>query len=180
LILFAACESAPVKKTEVFQIRTIGSISTTEYTLSKVLKWNDVGEWYKFGDRKILISCKATVKAGVDLNKIKDQDIVVRGNSIQIKLPPPEIISFNMDPNHIKTELVSVNGLRAEFSQVDKAAVLKKGEQLIRKDLKQLNILNDAERQAKLFVIDYFKNYGFEEVIVHETPKDKRHSQLDR
>lgn len=168
-----------VPETEVYQIRSVGTLSTTEYTLGKIIKWNDEGEWYKFGDRKILLSCKATVKAGVNLNAIKDADIVVKGKQITIQLPPPEIVSFEMNPDLIRTEMMEVNGLRSHFSQEDKAKVLRKGEESIRKDLQKLNILDEAERNAKTFLIDFYKNQGFEQVIVHETPKDKRNTNVD-
>lgn len=176
----ASCgEKEEVPETEVYQIRSVGTLSTTEYTLGKIIKWNDEGEWYKFGDRKILLSCKARVKAGINLNTIKDSDISVKGKTITIQLPPPEIVSFEMDPELIRTEMTEVNGFRSDFSQEDKAKVLQKGEESIRKDLKKLNVLDEAERNAKTFLIDFYKNQGFEQVIVHETPKDKRNTNLD-
>lgn len=179
--LFVSCGGGKeIPETEVYQIRSIGTLSTTEYTLGKIIKWNDKGEWYKFGDRKILLSCKATVKAGVNLNALKDSDIEVKGKTITIQLPPPEIVSFEMDPDLIRTEMTEVNGFRSNFSQDDKAQALRKGEESIRKDLKKLNILDEAERNAKTFLIDFYKNQGFEQVIVHETPKDKRNTDTDR
>lgn len=179
--MLASCgEDKEVHETEIYRIRSIGTLSTTEYTLGKVLKWNDEGEWYKFGDRKILLSCKARVKGGVNLNSIKESDIEVKGKKITIQLPPPEIVSFEMDPDLIRTEMTDVSGLRSDFSQLDKSEVLKKGEESIRKDLQKLDILDEAEQNAKVFIIDFYKNLGFEEVIVHETPKDKRNTNTDR
>jgi hypothetical protein len=181
LVLFlASCgDEKEVHETEIYQIRSIGILATTEYTLGKIIHWNDEGEWYKFGDRKILLSCKATVKGGVNLNKIKESDIEVEGNKITIQLPPPEIVSFEMDPDLIRTEMTDVNGFRSDFSQVEKSKVLQKGEESIRKDLKKLHILDEAEQNAKIFIIDFYKNLGFEQVIVHETPKDKRNTDVD-
>lgn len=177
----ASCgDEKGVHETEVYEIRSIGTLSTTEYTLGKIIKWNDQGEWYTFGDRKILLSCKATVKAGINLNAIKDSDITIKGKQITIKLPPPEIISFEMDPDLIRTEMTEVNGFRSDFSQIDKSKVLQKGEESIRKDLQKLNILDEAEKNAKTFIVDFYKNLGFEQVIVHETPKDKRNTNIDR
>jgi hypothetical protein len=126
-----------------------------------------------------LLSCKARVKAGVNLNSIKESDIAVDGKKITIQLPPPEIVSFEMDPDLIRTEMVNVNGFRSDFSQMDKSKVLKKGEESIRKDLQKLNILNEAEQNAKTFIVDFYKNLGYEQVIVNETPKDKRNTNPD-
>jgi hypothetical protein len=180
VLVFASCgDGKEVHETEIYQIRAIGTLSTVEYTLGKVVQWNDEGEWYKYGDRKILLSCKARVKAGVNLNSIKESDIAVDGKKITIQLPPPEIVSFEMDPDLIRTEMVNVNGFRSDFSQMDKSKVLKKGEESIRKDLQKLNILNEAEQNAKTFIVDFYKNLGYEQVIVNETPKDKRNTNPD-
>lgn len=179
--ILAACgNDRDIPETEVYQIRSIGTLSTTEYTLGKVIKWNDEGEWYTFGDRKILLSCKARVKAGINLNAIKDSDIAIKGKQLTIQLPPPEIVSFEMDPEWIRTEMTDVNGFRSDFSQLDKSKVLQKGEESIRKDLQKLHILEEAEQNAKRFIVDFYKNLGFEQVIVHETPKDKRNTNVDR
>lgn len=180
LFLVSCGDGKEVHETEIYQIRAIGTLATTEYTLGKIIHWNDEGEWYKYGDRKILLSCKATVKAGVNLNAIKESDIEVEGNKITIQLPPPEIVSFEMNPDLIRTEMTDVNGFRSDFSQVDKSKVLQKGEESIRKDLKKLHILDEAEQNAKIFIVDFYKNLGFEQVIVHETPKDKRNTNVDR
>jgi hypothetical protein len=180
LLLTSCGEEKEVRETEIYEIRSIGTLSTTEYTLGKVIHWNDEGEWYAYGDRRILLSCKARVKAGVNLNAIKESDIAVDGKKITIQLPPPEIVSFEMDPDLVRTEMTDVNGFRSDFSQVDKSKVLQKGEESIRKDLKKLNILDEAEQNAKIFIVDFYKNLGFEQVIVHETPKDKRNTNVDR
>lgn len=180
LLLTSCGEEKEVRETEIYEIRSIGTLSTTEYTLGKVIHWNDEGEWYAYGDRRILLSCKARVKAGVNLNAIKESDIAVDGKKITIQLPPPEIVSFEMDPDLVRTEMTDVNGFRSDFSQVDKSKVLQKGEESIRKDLKKLNILDEAEQNAKIFIVDFYKNLGFEQVIVNETPKDKRNTNVDR
>lgn len=173
-------DDAPVSHKEVFEIRTIGTLSTSEYTVGKIIKLNDEGEWYKWGDRKILISCKAKIKAGVNLNKLKADDITVTGKKIEIQLPAAEIISFEMNPDQIKTEMVDVSGFRGGFSQQEKNKILRLGEKSIREDMKQLDILTDAETNAIVFLTDFYKNLGFEEIIIHGTKQDKRTKNTDR
>ena len=86
----------------------------------------------------------------IDLSQIKDKDILVEGEKrIQINLPPPQIISFHMNPNQVKTEMVEVNGFRTKFSQLDKSLVLKKGEQSIRKDIEK----SDSPQTHLIFLV---------------------------
>jgi hypothetical protein len=173
LALFS-CDDAPVNETEIYEVRRIGTLSTTEYTVGKIVKLDDRGEWYKWGQRKILMSCKARIKAGVNLSNIKDKDITVRGKRIEIQLPPPEIVSFEMNPDEVKTEMQDISGLRADFSQSEKNRIMRLGEKSIRKDLQQLNILRDAETNAIAFLTDFYRQLGFEEIIIHGTEKTQR------
>jgi hypothetical protein len=176
VLVLSSCgnDDAPVSETEIYEVRKIGTLSTTEYTVSKIIKLDDKGEWYKWGQRKILMSCKARIKAGVNLNNLKDKDITVRGRRIEIQLPPPEIVSFEMNPDEVTTEMQDISGFRADFSQTEKNRIMRLGEKSIRKDLQQLNILRDAETNAIAFLTDFYKGLGFEEIIIHGTEKIQR------
>lgn len=167
LVLLSCSEDKKLRETNVYEIRNIGELSTTEYTVGKIIKLNDeANEWYKYGDRKILISCKAKIKAGIDLSKLKDGDILVSGKKITIQLPGAQITSFDMDPMDIQTEMESVSGFRDKFTQAEKNIFLKQGEVAIRKDLKQTGIIEDAEINTNAFIQEFYKNLGFEEVII--------------
>lgn len=161
-----SCEE-PAAKTDVYQIRNIGLLATTEYTIGKVIKLEDNTSWYKFGDRNILISCKAKIKAGVDLGKLSEKDITVKGDAITINLPAPEILSLDMDPNQVQTEMVDVNGFRQQFSQEDKNRILIQGEKSIRANITNTNILPTAEKNADIFVQDFYHQLGFKTVVVN-------------
>lgn len=153
-------------KADVYEIKNIGLLSTSEYTIGKIIKLSDPPEWYKLGDRKLLMSCKAKVKAGVDLKKMKEGDIEVDGNTITITLPPAEITVFTMDPKLTHTEMESVNGLRQGFTQKEKHGYMQQGEEAIRRDMKDTKILKDAETNAAMFLRDFYKQMGYEKVIV--------------
>ena len=172
-LLTACSNDSPVKEKEIYEVKNIGMLSTTEYTVGKIVQLSDKGEWYTWGDRKILMSCKARIKAGINMSAIRDGDIVANGKRIEITLPAPEIVSFEMDPDEIRTEMVDVNGFRAPFTQAEKNKIMQLGEQSIRKDMTALNILNDAEKNAKAFLNDFYTELGFEEVIIHGTKQAK-------
>lgn len=171
LLVSCGTDDTPVNTTEVYEVRNIGTLSTTEYTVGKIIKLDDEGDWWKFGDRKILISCKAHIKAGVNLNNLKDSDIKVSGRSIEMQLPPAEIVSFEMNPDEVRTEMTDVNGFREQFSQHEKNEILKLGEKAIRKEILELNILKEAENNAVVFLNDFYKALGYEEIIIHRSEK---------
>lgn len=179
LFLFLGCESTSQPEAQVYDIREIGTLSTTEYTVTKVVKlddqhglweiwekWDDIRSWTKFGDRKILISCRAKIKAGIDLKKIRKEDVHVNGSTIAIVLPAAEVTEFTMEPKHIKTEVESVSWFRDHFTQKEKNDFLKQGEAAIRRDLENSGIYSNAEYEAEVFITDFYKRQGFEKVIV--------------
>ena len=147
-------------------IKEMGELSTVEYNVGKILKIDDQGPWYKLGDRKILISVKANVKAGVDLTELKEEDIEINGNTIKIELPAAKLFSFYIPNDQVQTVVNDVNGLRHEFSQQDKMNIIKLGEKEIRTEVSQTNILKDAELNAIAWFKSYYQNMGFEQVTV--------------
>lgn len=176
LVLFACkTKEEVVPETEVFHLQDLGTLGTVEYTFGKIVELNDNKDWYRIGDRKILMSVRAKVKAGVDLQKLKDDDIVFNDaqRSVEILLPPAEIISFEMHPNDIKTEMTDVTGFRFEFTQEDKLKVLKLGEEAIQKEMTESQIFQDAEKNTRVFIEDFYRELGYETVIVNFKPSLK-------
>jgi hypothetical protein len=175
-ILLSGCnEENKLPEVEVYEIRNIGELSTTEYTVGKIIKLDDkADEWYKYGDRKILINCKAKVKAGVDLSLIKEGDITVSGTTITITIPPTEITSFSMDSKHIHTEMESVSGFRDAFTHLEKNKFLKQGEAAIREEILHTDIIKDGRLNAEAFLTDFYKQMGFEKVIIKQGEHDDK------
>lgn len=167
LFLIIGCSEEPqLPEPDVYQIRDIGILATTEYTLGKVIKLTDPPEWYKLGDRKILISTKAKVKAGCDLSHLNEGDIEVVGSKIKITLPGVSLTSFEMNPDDIRTEMKNISGFRDDFSQDEVNKILRLGEQAIRAEVMKTDILKDAKENTTEFITNFYKDMGFEEVIV--------------
>jgi len=167
-------ETKEPPKPDVYEIKNIGLLSTSEYTIGKIVKLSDPPEWWKVGDRKILMSCKAKVKAGVDLKKIKEGDITVKGNTITLVLPPAEYTAFVMDPKLTHTEMESVSGFRDDFSQSEKNNFMRQAERSIKRDMNATNILKDAEENATMFLEDFYEQLGYEKVIVKYKKVEKK------
>lgn len=161
-------------ETKLYNIQDLGTLATTEYTFGKVVQLNDDKDWYRLGDRKILISVKAKAKAGVDLTRMDEKDVEeIDGKTVKLTLPAPEIVSFDMNPNDINTAMTDVNGFRFEFSQEEKIKVLQLGEQSIRQEMMESNILSDAKKNARVFLNDFYKDLGYENVIIEFKPSEE-------
>jgi hypothetical protein len=145
-------------------------LATVEYSVTKIVSYKNVA-WY--GDRKILFETAATVKAGIDLNDLADQDIKLDGDSaVTVSLPQPRILLFNMKPEHMR-EIFNESGiLRSDFSNQEKDGLLSQGEKDIRAKVAGMDILQRAARNARILVEAWLKKMGFE--TVHVVFKEQR------
>ena len=79
LALLAINLAVPRKKVPPYvgvrTLKDLAELATVEYSVTKIVSYKDVA-WY--GDRKILFEAAATVKAGIDMNELADQDIKVK------------------------------------------------------------------------------------------------------
>ncbi len=93
--------------TVVRQVRALQRLETASYTLDKVLTGeheNPILPEILAGDRLLLVA-HGEVIAGVDLAKLQPNDVIVRGRSVSIHLPPAEIFTASLD--NAKTRVYS-------------------------------------------------------------------------
>lgn len=153
-------------QTPIPALKEIGKLATAEYIITKVVRARDNKTWYKIGDRKILISCKASIKAGIDLTQLKENDFSRTEQSITIKLPQPQLISFNMAPENIKVEYTEVGFFRSDFSNTDIEDIMQQAEAQIRGQIDRMGILASARNNASRFVHNFLITAGYENVSV--------------
>jgi len=145
-----------------------GELGTVEYTVRKAVRARDEGEWFKIGNRRILFSCTAQIKAGIDLGRIPFDKIVVDENthSVSLVLPHATVFSVNIPPEKIRLEYEDVTGFRQKFSDQERQALLKQGEREVVRDLPKLGILAEAETNAQEFFQAMLEQMGFEHIQI--------------
>jgi hypothetical protein len=168
-LLFSSCTNEQEKKLDEAMGKTIAcsELGTVEYTITKLIKAND-NAFYKLGDRKIIFSCRTTMKAGIDLKEFTKENAKVTdgGKSVTITLPQPKVLSFNMAAEDIKLEYSKISGLRTDFNTDERNDLLKQGEKAILDDAENLGIFEDAKNNAKDFFKAMLANCGFENINV--------------
>lgn len=166
-ILFTGCgKSLEDRAKEQFSTMTeMAEIGTVEYTISKIIKASD-SKFYTIGDRKILFSCSATMKAGVDMTNFSVDQVKIKDKEITINLPKPRVLSFNMPPEKAKLEYEKVGALRFDFTAEDRNNLLRQGEEDILADAPNLGILEDAEMNARMYFEALLSQVGFEKINV--------------
>jgi hypothetical protein len=143
-------------------------LGTVEYTVRKAVKARDEGDWFKIGNRRILFSCSAHLKAGIRLDRIPLDKIVVNEeeHSVSMVLPHAAVLSINIPPEQVRLEYEDVTGFRSKFDDRERQALLKQGEREIVRDLPKLGILTEAETNAEEFFRSMLTQMGFENIQI--------------
>ena len=180
LSILISCSNEEITESIIKQrLAEINQLGTVEYDLSKVLIVDDE-QWYTYGDRKALINLEASLVAGIDFKKIEISNLV-SNNSIDLKLPEPEIIFLNIPPEKVSYEVLKVDkmevnaltfisplitlaGMRSDFSNEELNQIQIMGEEDIRKKIDELGILKEATKNSKSFLNNWFKLLGFKTI----------------
>lgn len=172
LLATAGCsrhnEVEEMVKREVQAISEMRQLGLVEYRVRKIVKADDEGEWYKIGDRKILLSCTAYLKAGLDLTSfdMDDVDVDRLAGRVTVTLPHAVLLSLDIPASEIRQEYDHVTMLRQSFSAEERNALLRQGEKQIRDSVPSLGILEKAEENAGKFFESVFSKMGFSTVEV--------------
>ncbi len=153
-------------KSAVLSLKEMSELATVEYTVTKIIKANDNKTWFKMGDRKILMSAEANIKAGIDLGKLTPDDFSINDKNITIRLPYPKIISLNIPPEKLKVEYQEVSAFRDPFKSGERDALAAQAETQIKSSLEQLGILEQAKANTSLFVSNFLKQLGYENISI--------------
>jgi hypothetical protein len=164
LLLVSCHKKMPDTPETIHALQNLQSLATVEYTITKVVKANDNADWYKPGDRKILFTCQASVKAGVDLSAIQPDDITIDGKEIRIHLPSPKILTVNMPPENIKLAYSEVGLFRSDFTNAEKDALVAQAEKQIWNAGETAGIIAQAKLNTQTFMNNFLLQLGFEKI----------------
>lgn len=147
----------------------MSDLATVEYTVTKIIKANDNKTWFKIGERKILMSCEAHIKAGVDLSGITNKDFTIDDNDITLQLPPPKVISLSIPAEKIKVEFQEISLFRDPFKTAERDLLAAQAERHIRNSIDSLGILQQAKINTSHFVNNLLVRLGYQNITINYT-----------
>lgn len=166
LLLLVGCSSKEEQIQErVQRMAETAELGTVEYKVKKIVKTND-DQWYSIGDRKILFSCTAYLKAGVKLDEFSTEKVEIKGNSVTVTLPHAELLSFNMPAEETQTVFENYGFFRSSFNAEEQNQILALGEKEIRESVPSIGILKDAEQNVTEVFTAMLLQMGFDNVKV--------------
>jgi hypothetical protein len=140
------------------QVQTLSQLVTVKYVLEKVVDVQDV-KWY--GQNHVLLVAQGVAKAGINLDNLKPDDLVISDNKITITLPHPAITDVYLDDQHTQILERTTGTLRAFDKDLEQNA-RKEAVDDLRTLALDNGILKDAQDRAKAQLTVLFTQMGLE------------------
>lgn len=149
----------------IHEIRSLARLETIQYSVEKVISADSGREDLKtlFGD-KLLFVAHGEVLAGIDLEKIRLEDIKLDGKVVSIKLPAAEILSTRLD-NDKSYVYDRQTGLLARPDAELETKARQEAEKQIYKTAIEDGILKQAQTNAQAYLDRLIRSLNYEEVI---------------
>lgn len=173
LFMFLACGfllgrllSAPATRrsantsTLITQVQGLAQLVTVKYTLEKVVVLED----YKiYGENRVILVAHGTVKAGVDLTKLRPGDVTIQGRSATLRLPWATITDVYLD--EAQTEVVEQStGLLRRFDKGLQQDARREALDTIRRNARYTGIVDEANVRARELLTHFLEPLGFDTV----------------
>lgn len=168
----------------VTQLRECSMLYTSECRLHKIIVDNDTrrisgkiaGKEYSldvpFSERSVLIPVDVSVKAGIDLSQIGPDNVIKRGQHIEVILPTPHLTITGVKVDHDKV-VEQVGLLRSHYTDRELTDVQHRLRPSIAADLTKLDIMEMARVEAARTLVPMIVALGYEERQISITfPKD--------
>lgn len=155
----------PDPVTIIHEVRSLARLETIQYSVEKVIaaETNQGPFGFLFGDRLLLVT-HGVVVAGVDLQKLRPEDLQLKNGVLQVRLPAAEIFitALDNDKSYVydrETGLLTHGDIRLETTARQAA------EDEIEKAALEDGILKGAQINAENYLMRLFQSLGYEDVI---------------
>jgi hypothetical protein len=154
----------PDPVTIINQIRPLARLETIQYTVEKVIT-AEVGQGalgVLIGDRLLFVG-HGYVTAGIDLEKLSSQDLVLEDGMIKVQLPEAEIFDATLD-NHKSYVYDRETGLLTHGDINLETTARQAAEDQIRQAALDDGILAQAQANAETFLQSLLNKLGYAQV----------------
>ena len=181
LFNFAFNNQLKIDKTEnvVDQIKKISEFTSACYYQELVVKkdkvvkkeettLNTLAKTFHLDDGKdsiqnqVVLIVKGKVRAGFNLQKIKDEDIQVKSDTLSIVLPKAEIFDVIINPSDYEVYIEE-----GKWSHEEITAIQSKTKETVKANALNNRILEKADNFGKEKLESLFKTFGFEVVNIN-------------
>jgi hypothetical protein len=147
------------------QVQTLSELVTVKYVMEKVVIEEDPPQntirRLLPDDTRVILVAHGIVKAGVDLGKMKPEDVRLSGKQVILALPKAQITDAYLDEKQTKVVEHNTSFLRDFNKDLEQTARINAVED-IRRAARNSGILKDADDRARAQLKYFFQQLGFE------------------
>ena len=151
------------------QIQGLSQLVSVKYVLEKVVILEDpkriFGVEMPGGDNRVWLLAHGIVKAGIDLEQLRENDIRTSGTRVTILLPAPIVTDVYLDEHQTKV-LERTTGLLRSFDKDLEQNARRRAIGEISHAARELGITKEAEDRVRLQLINLFKQLGFTDIEI--------------
>ena len=146
------------------EVQSLARLETIRYTVEKVVtaEVNQGVLGPLFGDRLLFVA-HGYVIAGIDMSKIKPEDLWLAGGMLNVRLPATEILVATLD-NDKSYVYDRETGLFTQGDRTLETQVRQVAEQEILKAAIAEGILDQATTNAQTYLLWFFETMGYKQV----------------
>ncbi len=157
--------------TVIREIRSLARLETIQYTMEKVITaeqgQGDLG--FLFGDRLLFVA-HGTVIAGIDLGRMRLEDIWVENQLLYVRLPPAEIFLVDIDNEKSYVYDRNTGLLNKGDVNLERTARIA-AEQAIYQAALSDGILDQAYENAESYMARLLRGLGYVDIVfIQPTP----------
>lgn len=172
LVVINGCDKVlPHRAMVVSKIRDVSKLASVEFVVTKMVmatKEKRFLRLVKLNDATFFAQTEATIKVGIDLSKLNEEDITIENNKIKLTLPPVEVLNFSYpaDKFHVDEDYSNTNpfGNKLGIEDIDK--IYQDAQLQVMRDANFLGLRSTAESKTIMLLNNLLEKIGFEEVYV--------------
>lgn len=155
----------PDPVTIINEVRAVAKLETIHYTVEKVItaEMNQGVLGPLFGDRLLFVA-HGYVIAGIDMEKIGDEDLWLEGDALNVRLPEAEVLVAALD-NEKSYVYDRDTGLLTHGDPNLETTARQVAEQEILKAALEDGILDQARINAEVYLEKFFNALGYKTVV---------------
>lgn len=149
--------------------RRLGYLTAVEYTAKTVTEIK--GEPTFWGTDWVLVEVAGRVQFGVDMNQIRDEDVTVNGQAVNVILPRPKVTSVELLLDETYVYRAGKKLLFSEIEQVTVRALEQAQEDLRTWSGEQESLIELAQEMAQRRLEAFLRQLGFEQITITFRPE---------
>lgn len=166
----------------ISKIQSVSKLATTETIIDKTVvgtKSKSILGLIRLNEANFVAYTEATVKTGIDLQKLGEYDVSIDGKEISLHLPAVEVLDFQYPFQKfvVDTTLLDDSWIN-RFDIIDYEEFYRRAELDIRNNLKYTGIVEVTQNKTRLLLEGLLKNLGYEAIFIDFKPTEQLFTPL--